>query len=72
MNPLFQGYQLRGTLQGNPVFMDRQQLDVLRMIVQGYGQQAGQGVLQQMLNTVSPGPRPQAPMGGYQHLGIRG
>jgi hypothetical protein len=72
MNPLFQDYQLRGTTQGNPVFMDKQQLDVLRMIVQGYGQQAGQGMLQNMLNSVRPGLRPQAPVSNYQQLGIRG
>jgi hypothetical protein len=72
MNPLFQDYQLRGTTQGNPVFMDKQQLDVLRMIVQGYGQQAGQGMLQNMLNSVTPNARPQAPGGAYQQLGIRG
>jgi hypothetical protein len=72
MNPLFQDYQLRGTQQGNPVFMDKQQLDVLRMIVQGYGQQAGQGMLQNMLNSVTPSARPQASGGTYQQLGIRG
>jgi hypothetical protein len=75
MNPLFEDYQLRGTTQGNPVVMDRQQLDLLRMIVQGYegyGKQPEPGMMQHLLNYVTPRPKPQAPVNTYQQLGIRG
>jgi hypothetical protein len=62
-------------MQGNPPFMDKRQLDLLRMIVQGYegyGAQPEPGMMQRMLNYVTPRPKPQAPVGTYQQLGIRG
>jgi hypothetical protein len=73
MNPLFEDYQTRGTIGPNPVLMNKQQLDVLRMIVQGYqGQQAQQGWLNSLENFVTPRPRPQEPVTQFQQLGIRG
>jgi hypothetical protein len=75
MNPLFEEAGLRGTMGAEPPVMDRRQLDLLRMIVQGYqgyGQQPPPGLLQRMLNSVTPVPRPPAQGGPIQQLGIRG
>jgi hypothetical protein len=73
MNPLFEDDQPRGTMGPNPVIMNKQQLDVLRQIVQVYGQQqAQQGWLNSLENFVTPRPQPQAPVNFYQQLGIRG
>jgi hypothetical protein len=67
-NPLFQTQETSGTPSGNPVIMDKQQLDLLRMLVQGYGQQtAGQW----LINKLTPTPRPQVPFTPVA-MGIRG
>lgn len=59
MNPLFMDTKLRGTIGANPVIMDRQQLDLLRLLAQGYEEdQHSPGWLHQMITKISPRSRP--------------
>jgi hypothetical protein len=71
MNPLFMGEKLRGTIGANPVIMDKPQLDVLRMLVQGYDENHQPRWLEQMLKQITPRSRP---VGEFQRgaMGIRG
>jgi len=72
MNPIFEDTPLRGTMGANPVLMGKQDLDLLRMLVQGYGQQQGKSYVMQALDAVTPKAKPLAPMSLPVALGIRG
>jgi hypothetical protein len=72
MNPLFEDTPLRGTMGANPVLMGKQDLDLLRMLVEGYGQQQGKGYLMKALDALTPKAKPLAPVSLPMSLGIRG
>jgi hypothetical protein len=69
---LFEDAPLRGTVGPNPVLMGKQELDLLRMLVHGYGQQQGKSMVMQALDAVTPRPKPLGPVSLPSALGIRG